>query len=283
MKIWPTSITSHLLGEAADLCVLWEFTRRDGAVYRYAALDADITVDGDAYIAGRGFDPAEVSRKLGTEVGGTEMFGFVSPVGVTQQDVAAGLWDGAEYRIYIAIHSNPLAGRGLIESGTLGNLSLDLVTESFRVEARDLRQALQQEVGTLITSECRFDLGGHGCWVDLEPYTVTGTVLEAMSRLALLTDVTGDEDNYYQWGVIQWMTGRNAGATSIALSSSGASGAMTLMLAPGYHPDAGDTFSVHAGCDKKSGTCRERFENFANFGGLGLLSPNESDLGDYQK
>jgi uncharacterized phage protein (TIGR02218 family) len=41
---------------------------------------------------------------------------------------------------------------------------------------------------------------------------------------------------------------------------------------------AGDTFSITAGCDKRFETCRDRFSNVVNFGGFPHMPGNDFAL-----
>jgi len=70
---------------------------------------------------------------------------------------------------------------------------------------------------------------------------------------------------YFEQGTVKCLTGNNKGlAQTIKTSANNALGMMVPWLLP---IQAGDTFSVIAGCDKSAGTCQLKFNNLIHFGG----------------
>ncbi len=70
---------------------------------------------------------------------------------------------------------------------------------------------------------------------------------------------------YFTYGLVTWLTGQNAGYKMDVRQSS--PGSITLALPMTYPIAVGDTFTIVAGCDKTTSTCRQRFGNFVNFRG----------------
>lgn len=70
---------------------------------------------------------------------------------------------------------------------------------------------------------------------------------------------------YFAYGKIKWLTGANAGLTSEVKAF--APGVVTLALRPPNAVQAGDTYTITAGCDKQPGTCSARFNNLIHFRG----------------
>ena len=75
----------------------------------------------------------------------------------------------------------------------------------------------------------------------------------------------GANSGYFDHGVITFTSGLNNGlAMEIKAYTVGQ---ITLQLPMPYLVVAGDTYSIHAGCDKAIETCRDRFDNVVNFRG----------------
>lgn len=70
---------------------------------------------------------------------------------------------------------------------------------------------------------------------------------------------------YFAFGKLVWLTGANAGLTSLVRTFS--PGVVTLALPPPNAIAVGDTYSITAGCDKQYGTCGGRYGNILNFRG----------------
>jgi uncharacterized phage protein (TIGR02218 family) len=107
---------------------------------------------------------------------------------------------------------------------------------------------------TATTFELRIDTSDTG---DYPPYTSGGTVTPL-----------GGGSGYYQFGIVTWLTGLNAGLSMEVKSY--VPGQVTLALPMPYAISDGspiDTFTISAGCDKSMTTCRDRFNNIVNFRG----------------
>lgn len=76
-----------------------------------------------------------------------------------------------------------------------------------------------------------------------------------------LTDVAG----FYDAGVIQWETGKNAGRSMEITTWAGS--ILSLFFRPYYPMAIGDRFLLFPGCDKTRATCQSKFANMLNFRG----------------
>ena len=96
------------------------------------------------------------------------MAGVFDSAEITEEDLRAGLFDGAEVRVFLVNWADPSQGALKLRRGWLGEV---VATERgvFRAELRGLVQALSQTVGELFTPECRADLGDARCRVPIWP------------------------------------------------------------------------------------------------------------------
>lgn len=80
-----------------------------------------------------------------------------------------------------------------------------------------------------------------------------------------LASPMGADAGYFDFGVLTFTSGANNGLSMEVRSY--VEGQITLALPMPYLIVAGDTYSMHAGCDKAFETCRDRFDNVLNFRG----------------
>lgn len=107
-----------------------------------------------------------------------------------------------------------------------------------------------------VTFELDLDTTDTGIYL---PYAGGGTVAPL-----------GQTSGFFDFGVVTWLTGANAGLSMEVKSFS--AGQVTLVLPmPFPISTAGDspsdTFKIVAGCDKAFATCRDKFHNVENFRG----------------
>src|SRR5215212_308623 len=113
MRTVPPSLATHLADGVTTLCRCWRLTRRDGAVFGFTDHDRDLTVDGTLFAARSGLEAAEASAELGFAVGGGEVAGALMSAGITESDIAAGLYDDAAVEVFLVKWAAPAAALGL--------------------------------------------------------------------------------------------------------------------------------------------------------------------------
>jgi hypothetical protein len=81
----------------------------------------------------------------------------------------------------------------------------------------------------------------------------------------------GSGSGYFDNGVLTFTSGLNAGFSMEVQSYVPGQITLELPVGPPYDgfaaPQAGDTYTMHAGCDYSMATCRDRFNNIINFRG----------------
>lgn len=75
----------------------------------------------------------------------------------------------------------------------------------------------------------------------------------------------GNTSGYFDFGVVTWTSGLNVGLSMEVKNY--APTLITLALPMPFAIQVGDTYSMHAGCDKQLATCRDRFNNVIRFRG----------------
>ncbi len=277
MRDIPAALAARLDGGATTLCRCWALNRRDGVSFGFTDHDRDLSFGGLTYEARTGLEAAEASAELGFAVGGGEVAGALTSTGLTEADVAAGLYDGAGIETWLVDWTVPQA-RLLLDVASLGELRR--AGGAFVAELRGLMHRLDVPTGRSFRATCDADLGDTRCRIDLtDPrYRTTGTVLAASEPGRLTVTLAGSfAPGWFSGGRLAWTGGTNAGTTADLRTDSGESVTILLDLwEPPPRPAApGDAFRLTAGCDKRLATCRDRFANAINFQGFPHMPGND--------
>ncbi len=277
MRTLTGPMTTLINSENVTIATCWYIERRDGTKYRFTDHDTNITVaigGGDGaivdgtYIAAIGYSSSALQDTSDGSVSNLDVNAIIDLAGVEELDLRNGLFDDAEVRIFSVNYIDPTSTYGIIKQkrGFLGDV--ELRNGTFRAELRGLAQVLQQNLGRTYSPHCDVDLGSTECGVTLGTFTVTGTVNSSSSkRVFTVTDRT-EATGYFNYGLLTWTSGTNSGIQmEVKRYILGSPSQFDL-----YHdmPDfiqAGDGYSVYAGCDKLINTCKNKFSNVVNFRG----------------
>lgn len=259
MRSASAGMITHLGQESTTLAWCWKATRRDGQVFGFTTHDKDIVVAGVTFTAESGMNATAAQAKAGATVDNMDIHGFFGGTAVSEADILAGLWDGAEIEITLVNWADTTQVM-TIQTGTLGNITMK--NGQFVAEMRSLSQALQQTVGRVCSRRCDASLGDTRCGVAMAGWTVTGTVTAVTDRQAFAaTNLPASLG-----GLLTWTTGANAShAMEIKTATAGSIG---LVMPMPYDITIGDTYSATAGCDKNLSTCRDVFANTTRFRGF---------------
>lgn len=211
MKNISSALRAELASPARMLCTLWRLQRVDARVYGFTDLDADIVYDDGKglvrYVAA-GFSPSAVDTNSDLSVANQTMNAILTSDLITEVDLLAGLWDGAKVAVYRVNPKDLSMGHEWINGGTIGEVTTGRNT--FQAEVRGLAQALQQQRGNLVQPLCTAKFCDAKCGLNPAPFTFPGTVTAAGSNQSFGTDLTNPVA-YFQKGLVEWITGANAG------------------------------------------------------------------------
>jgi uncharacterized phage protein (TIGR02218 family) len=271
MKAASAGLISHIQGESQTLTTLWRVVRRDGTVFTFTDHDRDVVYGGDTYTASIGYQRSAIASSSNLAVDEGELLGMLDSASITPAELRAGLWDGAEVRIFAVNWSNLAHGEIKLRRGTLGEV-VAKDDGSFRAELRGLAQPLSVTIGSVYQPECRADLGDARCKIDLDHgagWTQEAEISTVTDSTTIIMDssLSSFVDGWFEAGVVIWQDGTNAGVVREVLSWVQSTRTLTLFSPPPFTPTAGDTLHVQPGCDKKWATCRTKFSNRLNFRG----------------
>jgi len=272
MKLISSELKNHISSELTTMVTCWVLTRRDGVRLAFTTHDRELDFGNLTFKPTNSFLPTSVSSTNSLNVDNLEVAALLSSDGLAEKDIRDGLFDHAAISIFQVNWQDLTQGKLYIRSGWLGEFTLK--NENFTVEIRGLTQKLQQVIGDVFSPECRADLGANDCHVNLEQFSVLGLVTSTISR-DNFTDTGRTEANaWFDYGSVRWLTGPNAGIKSEVKTY--ASGQFILHdILPGTI-GIGDIYLAVTGCDKRSATCKVKFQNFENFKGETAIPGTDS-------
>lgn len=272
----------HLESGATTVCRCWAVTRRDGVGFGFTDHDQDVAFEGVRFRANSGLSARALQQTTGLSVDNSEAMGALSAAAVTEADLLAGRYDGAEVRAWLV---NWAAPDDRVEQfrGTFGEIVR--AGGAFQAELRGLTEALNQPQGRAYQRGCSAVLGDADCRFDLAlPGFATERAVEAVvdRRVFRFADLAGFEDRWFERGRLVVLSGAALGVVGVMkndrLSAGGREVELWQTLGPQIVP--GDLVRLEAGCDKRFETCRLKFSNVRNFQGFPHI-PGEDWLTSY--
>jgi len=271
---------AHLDGGTTTLAYCWALTRRDGTVLGFTDHDRDIAFEGVTFRADTGLSARALQQTTGLAIDNSEAVGALSAAAVTEADIRAGRYDGAEVVAWVVNWAEP-AQRLRLFRGTLGEITR--AAGAFTAELVGLSEALNRPQGRVYQAPCAAVLGDADCGVDLSDpaYSGTGIVLadEAQKRLRI-SGLDGFAPGWFQRGRLVVESGEAAGLSGVIKADSVSEGLRNVELWQSLRAEIapGDEVRLEAGCDKRPETCREKFSNMLNFRGFPSIPGDDQPL-----
>jgi hypothetical protein len=185
------AMRAHLDAETTKLAAIWQITRKDGQQFFFTDHDRDILFAGDIYRADAGFERTAIRSDAGFAVDNLDLVGVFAEGGIVEDEVRAGLFDGAEIRISFVNWQDPDGhGEVRLRRGTLGETRLT-PQGYFTAELRGLAQPLAQSTLQLWSPECRADLGDSRCTVPIWPDEVARATAYTAGQFVRVSDPPG--------------------------------------------------------------------------------------------
>ncbi len=275
MKSWSADLKTDLAAEVSTIAVCVKITRKDGTIMGFTHHDEDLLVAGVNYAASTSsVTSTALVAACDLSVNNLEVQGFLDSSAITEEDLLDGVYDHADFVLFIVNYENLAHGTGILAAGTLGEVSNQ--DGAYTVECRSLTQPLQQTVGDLFSPDCRANFcdypSANGLWLcglSEDDYLETGAVTNASGThpYTHFTDSDRTEaDDYYRYGTILWIGGENVGL-EMEIQSFTSAGAFRLFEPMPNPIEVDDLYVILAGCDKQRSTCADTFDNAINFRG----------------
>lgn len=254
--------------ESTHYTTCWWATLLNGTTIRATTLDRDIEYpvgSGTWYVSALGYNPTDSESTQDLNPDNMEVEGFLSAPSLTDADIHSGLWDFASVEIFEIDYKLPELGKRIIRKGKLGEVRGG--RSKFTAELRGMMQALTRSIVQITTKDCSTDLGSPKCGISLAAWTVNGTVGSVTDNRIILDAGRTEATDWFTGGKLTMTSGACIGLSMEVKRS--IVGQLELQQ-PFYEAiEAGDTYSVYAGCQKRfTEDCKDKFNNVVNFRGF---------------
>jgi uncharacterized phage protein (TIGR02218 family) len=280
---YPEELKAHLATGATTLARAFALTRKDGVVMGFTDHDRDLAFEGMVFRADTGLTARALQSGTGLSVDNSEAFGALRSDAISEEDILAGRYDGAEVRGWL-VNWADVSMRVLQFRGTLGEITRS--AGAFTAELRGLTEALNQPQGRIYHARCSAVLGDRHCRFDLaQPGYAEARAVEEVegARVFRFVNFAGFDDRFFEKGRFEVLSGRATGLVGMVKNdrvTSATIRTVELWQALGIEPAPGDTVRMSAGCDRREDTCRLKFNNLMNFRGFPTI-PGEDWLMSY--
>lgn len=264
------ALLEHLATGLTEVCRCWAVARRDGRVLGFTDHDRTLEFEGIAFRPDSGMTAKAISQTTGLSVDNSEAMGVLSDPAISEADLRAGRFDGAEVRTWLVNWRDP-EQRLLRFRGTIGEIRRG--DGAFHAELRGLTEPLNQPLGRVYQTQCAAVLGDASCRFDLARagYVADSVALAVEGgRVFRFAGLDGFAAGWFERGRLAVLSGAAEGLSGIVRTDRvAADGGRTIELWQAMNAPvaAGDQVRLTAGCDKRAQTCRLKFDNFLNFRG----------------
>ncbi|WP_068116568.1 DUF2163 domain-containing protein [Tropicimonas marinistellae] len=264
------ALLSHLGEGSTTVCRCWRVVRKDGMTLGFTDHDVDVEFDGTLFAASSGFTASALEQTTGLAVDNSEAAGALSAAAISEEDIEAGKYDGADVTSWLVNWHDPT--QRLVQfKGSLGEITRS--GDAFRSELRGLTEDLNQPQGHVYQSVCSAVLGDSRCQFDLDSsgFAQETEVLAVVERIVVQVPDDGIRaEGWYNRGRIVVADGMAAGTVALIKRDQidGATRNLELWQELRSKLSAGDTIRLEPGCDKRADTCAKKFDNILNFRGF---------------
>lgn len=270
----PIQLKSHLQQDATTTCYLLRVDPTDpnATSYGVTSLDRPVTYDDGLseliYSAAVGTQPTALQGDANLSVDNAEALSLLPEfdVPIREEDIRAGVYDFADFRLYLVNYRDLSQGHVLLRAGTLGRITIDDDGLSYVNELRGKSARDRQSVCEKDSLTCRATFGSQPagdtsgapierfpCEVDATALLVSGTVTSVGLENTLTFTIGGFAmaADALNPGLVFWTTGLNAGRSN-EIDTNTAGGLITLAHETGWPIQIGDTLQYRVDCNKQA-------------------------------
>ena len=268
---YSAELKAHLASASTTVARAFAVTRGDGLVMGFTDHDRDLAFEGINFRADTGLTAKALQMGTGLAVDNSEAIGALRSDAITEEDILAGRYDGAEVRAWL-VNWVDVSERALQFRGSLGEITRS--GGAFSAELRGLSERLNQPQGRIYHARCSAVLGDAHCRFNPnQPGYADERAAEIIegARVFRFANFAGFEDRFFEKGRFRVLTGPAAGLVGMIKNDRVTSATLRtveLWQALGISPAPGDMVRIEAGCDKREDTCRLKFANLVNFRGF---------------
>ncbi len=282
MSISP-QFEAHFAEGVTTVARCWVVTRKDGVTYGFTDHDRDLMVGSTLCKADTGLTARALEQTTGLAIDNTEALGMLSDASISEKDIRAGRFDGADVTAWLVNWATPSQSY-LQFRGTIGEISRE--AGGFRAELVGVSEALNRPQGRVYQKPCGAILGDGACGVKLSDpaYSIELSVDASDDEISFTVNGADSfAEGWFDRGRLVVVSGEGAGLAGVIrrdLKQPGGSRKIELWEALRADILPGDIIRLEAGCDKTPEHCRLKFNNMLNFRGFPTI-PGEDWLMSY--
>ena len=280
-KAISIQLVAEMTGKVMKLATCMKITRTDNTVYGFTTYDKELVIDGVYYEPAASFNPSDIASSNTMDVDNLNVEGVLDSDTITEDELRAGRWDYAAFRIFQVNYSDLTQGDKKDRAGHLGEVTVH--RQTFVAELMGMMEAYTISVGDLTQPMCRTSLGSSLCKFGLGSpniLSVSGTITLCETDFFTLTDTSRTEQTgTFDEGVITFTSGLANGLSyevkAYVLNGS-PNGGLWITKTPVAYDVTGATYTMSQGCNRLFTTCRDTFNNVINFRGEPWLRGNDT-------
>jgi len=257
MKKIAEALREAFLKPGTSTCFCIKLVSVEGEAFGFTTLDTDIQFDDGihniVYDSTQELSPQNIQQEAAYESDNTELTGWFNDV--IEQMALAGRFDSAEVTIYRIAYLRKELGAEVVAYGSLGEVDFSQDNDGKRkVEYRGLTQQLQTKTIPLYSLTCRAKFGDDRCGMVFQWEAATVTSVTDNPFLVLTVSGPAQIDDYFNLGVLEGLTGDNAGA-QIEVETWNTTGEIKLSFMAPFAFKVGDTLRIRRDCNKTEAMC----------------------------
>lgn len=268
----PRNISTALLDyltSGSAIAMLVRVDRTDGVSLGFTSWDDYVIYNSLTYYPTVSLSTSAVKSNSDMTTDQLDVIGAIDSTLITEEDLDAGRYDLA---VVTVMRCNPLdMAAGVVTDlyGYMGELTFGEGNVTAAVNSIGVK--CNQEFGDVISPTCRVQqLGDFQCKVNLANYQHASTVAVVTSQ-SVLQFTDAQAAGYYDYGMVRFNSSANGGGLNHNInmevkSHTIVNGNASLILQEPmpFTVAVGDAVILEAGCDRRSITCRNKFNNLVN-------------------
>jgi uncharacterized phage protein (TIGR02218 family) len=259
------ALHTHLATGITTVARAWEVNRSDGVRFGFTDHDRPLAFGDLVFRAETGLTALALQQGTGLSVDNSEAMGALSDAAITEADIAAGRFDGAEVVAWL-VDWTDVSARKVLFRGHIGEIRRG--AGAFHAELRGLSELLNRPLGRVYQAPCSAVLGDRACGFDTR---FTGRAVSVTDgRRVDLGPIGGFDAGWFGRGRLDVLDGPAEGLFGAIKRDREIDGARVIELWEPIRAElrAGARVRVTAGCDKRFETCGLKFDNALNFQGF---------------
>lgn len=254
----PIALLEQFRKPGTSTCFLVKVRTTEDGILGFATADFLIRADdgeGEVlYYPDQELMPQNIQSSADMTVDNTQLMGWFSQA--VEQKVLAGAFSAAEITIYRVSYLRLDAGMEVVGYGTVGEIQYNSDAKDKRkVEFRSLTQQLTKNTNDLYSLTCRAAFGDERCGMPFVWFTGTVQLLVGVNnQLNFKVNGIAQPANYFELGVLNVLTGPNAGA-DLEIESWAADGTVKLSFPSPYVFADGISVRLRRDCNKTETDC----------------------------